>query len=99
MSPWGRSATSASALVGDHDRRQVKLAMIVAYGPTLDRDKTGWHAETWARCDLSEFPDAVMDAHGINRWSDRDGRPVPTYQLSSGPGPSIATGRPRHSCI
>lgn len=66
---------------------EVKQAMIIVDGPTLDRGKTGWHAESWARCDLSEFPDAVMDAHGLHRWSDANGRRVPTYELSSGPGP------------
>ncbi len=66
---------------------KVTQAMIVAIGPTFDGGKTGWHAETWARCDLSEFPDAVMDASSQDRWSDRNGSRVPTYEISSGPGP------------
>ena len=66
---------------------EIKQAMIVVNGPTLDRGKAGWHAESWARCDLSEFPDSVIKAHRLDRWTDRNRERVPTYEISSGPGP------------
>jgi hypothetical protein len=62
-----------------------KEAIIVRDGPTIDGD--GWYIESWARCDLSEFPRAVTDETGTQVWTDRDGKPVEIATIASYVGP------------
>lgn len=65
---------------------RVRQAVIVHRGPAIGGD-VGWHAESWARCDWAELPPALADALGIEVWTDRSGRRVPTSRLSSSRGP------------
>ena len=66
--------------------RRVKQAYIVHRGPAVD-GKTGWYVESWARCDWAEFPPALVEEMGLQVWSDRSGRRVPTSRLVSSAGP------------
>ena len=66
----------------------IKEAVIVADTPTLDQGKTGWHPETWAHCDLSEFPNEIAEQDGRQIWTDANGRRVPRYVLAVGAGPA-----------
>lgn len=62
-------------------------------GSGADADGLGWYVESWARCDLADFPDAVSEARGVQVWSDRDADRVPTTTWSRPGGPSTAGGR------
>jgi hypothetical protein len=61
----------------------IKEAIIVANTPTLDRGRTGWHPESWARCNYSEFPDAMVEEWGLRIWTDGNGYRAPTYELNA----------------
>lgn len=63
----------------------VRQAAILHHGQALGG--TGWYLESWARCDLSEFPDAVAEASGVEVWTDESGARVPTTRITSSPGP------------
>ena len=60
---------------------ETKQAIIVHDGPTIDGD--GWYVESWARCDLAEFPDAIAAEAGVQVWTDADGDRVPTTVIQS----------------
>lgn len=69
-----------------------RQAVVVRRGPAgpgagADADGLGWYVESWARCDLADFPDAVSEAYGVQVWSDRDGDRVPTTTVVSSSGP------------
>lgn len=64
----------------------VKQALVVHDGETAFGEQ-GWYLESWARCDLSEFPDAVAEANGTQVWTDESGARVPTGTIKSYPGP------------
>lgn len=64
-----------------------RIAFVVADGTTDYRDETGWGVDTWASCDRSELPEALAEADGTQVWTDRDGRAVPTTEVSSYRGP------------
>jgi len=66
--------------------RIVKTAVIVHRGPTLD-GHTGWHIESFARCNLADFPDSFADDLGQQVWTDATGRRVSTKVIVSGAGP------------
>lgn len=63
----------------------VKRAVVVRDGPTLTG--RGWHTESWARCDWSEFPADVTAPSGMQIWRDASGRPAPTPRIVSYVGP------------
>ena len=60
----------------------VKMAVILLDGPALGA-WAGWHMESWARCNPSEFPEAVMTKSSLEIWTDDTGRRVPTYRVIS----------------
>lgn len=65
---------------------ETKQAIIVHDGPTIDGD--GWYVESWARCDLAEFPDSIASEAGIQVWTDASGDRVPTTDIQSYAGPA-----------
>lgn len=64
----------------------IKMAVILVKGPALGAP-AGWHPESWARCDLSEFPVELAEADGLQLWIGRDGRPAPIDDIQSSIGP------------
>lgn len=66
--------------------RRIKQAIIVHRGLAIGGD-IGWHAESWARCDWAELPPALADSLGIEVWTDKSGRRLPTSRVSSSRGP------------
>lgn len=69
-----------------------RQAVVVRHGPAgpgtgADADGLGWYVESWARCDLADFPDAVSEAYGVQVWSDLDGDRVPITTVRSSSGP------------
>ncbi|GAB2474494.1 hypothetical protein GCM10027265_25140 [Jatrophihabitans fulvus] len=67
---------------------KVVQALVARYGPAVDgtgRDSSGrgWWPESWASCDLSEWPAMISDASHVNVWTDRDGRRVDTRRVIS----------------
>lgn len=79
-------ATSDRVLYAFRVGADIKEAIIVANSPTLDRGRTGWHPESWARCNYSEFPDQIVEEWGLRIWADRNGNRVPTYELNAHAG-------------
>ena len=67
--------------VGGHTRQ----AIVVHDGPTIA--ESGWYVESWARCDLSEFPGEVTERAGMQVWSDASGHRAPTTRVVSWKGP------------
>jgi hypothetical protein len=65
---------------------EVKMAVILLDGPALGAP-SGWHPESWARCNPSEFPDSVIWDPGLEIWTDDTGNRVPTYRVVSSQGP------------
>jgi hypothetical protein len=65
---------------------QVKMAVVLLNGPALGT-LSGWHMESWARCNPSEFPDQVTRERGLEIWTDDTGKRVPTYRVVSSAGP------------
>lgn len=63
-----------------------KLALVFLQGTARDQ-RVGWWIETWARCDIAEFPDAIARARGVQVWVDGSGRRLPTTTISSSAGP------------
>lgn len=63
-----------------------KVAVIVRNGITDFDDDTGWGVESWASCDPAELGVDVAEDLGFQIWTDRDGRPVPTTDVTSFPG-------------
>ena len=69
-------------------RHAIKEAVIVHNGPaTAGAGGPGWYVESWAACDLSEFPRTYTDALGIQVWTDSTGQPVPVTTIQSTQGP------------
>ncbi len=66
--------------------RRVKEALIVHHGRTITGP--GWHLESWARCDWSEFPDDVAEQDGRQIWRDASGHRAPTPRVVSFTGPA-----------
>jgi hypothetical protein len=66
----------------------VKQAVILLDGPATEgAGGPGWYVESWAHCDLSEFPLSFTDSIGLEVWTDSSGRPVPTTTIESWRGP------------
>jgi hypothetical protein len=73
-------------------RGVARQAVIVRHGPAgpgtgADADGLGWWVESWARCDLADFPESVSAAAGVQIWSDGAGRRVATARVLSSRGP------------
>jgi hypothetical protein len=68
-----------------------RQALIVRDGPSSAgsgaENGHGWYVESFAACDLADFPEAVSAALGVQVWSDRDGARVPTSKVVSSTGP------------
>lgn len=66
-----------------------KQAVVMRNGPATEgAGGPGWYVESWARCDLSEFPDEIAAANfGQLIWTDAAGERVPTGLIVSAPGP------------
>jgi hypothetical protein len=66
-----------------------KQAVVMRNGPATEgAGGPGWYVESWARCDLSEFPDEIAAANfGQLIWTNADGERVPTGRIVSAPGP------------
>lgn len=62
-----------------------KQAVIVHDGPAANDE--GWYVESWARCDLAEFPASVAEATGTQLWFDDSGHQVHTDLIVSYAGP------------
>ncbi|MFC8427850.1 hypothetical protein [Streptomyces sp. NPDC057253] len=62
---------------------RTKVAVVVAKD---QKDRPGWGPETSASCDPSELPASFTDSHGIEIWTDRAGRRVPSAEVSSHAG-------------
>jgi len=65
---------------------ETKVAAVVRDGITDYNDDTGWGVETWASCDPAELGTDVAEDLGFQLWTDADGRPVPTTDVTSFPG-------------
>jgi len=63
-----------------------RLAVVFLHG-TARYERVGWWIETWARCDIAEFPDEIAQSRGVQIWSDASGRRLPTTTISSSAGP------------
>jgi hypothetical protein len=75
------------ALFTDRYDGVVRQALIMVNRPGRSGEPT-WYLESWARCDWSEFPAARTRQLDITIWTDKDGRPAPTYEIVSRPGHS-----------
>ncbi|MFE1289966.1 hypothetical protein [Streptomyces sp. NPDC058751] len=64
-------------------RGRTKVAVVVAKDQPR---RPGWGPETSASCDPSEFPESWTKTNGYEIWTDRDGRRVPTTEVSSSVG-------------
>ncbi len=67
-----------------------RQAVVMRNGPATEgAGGPGWYVESWARCDLSEFPDSVAAANfGQLIWTNAAGERVPTGRIVSAPGPA-----------
>jgi hypothetical protein len=66
----------------------VRAALIFRDGPASEgAGGDGWYRESWARCDLSEFPEHVAESFfGYQVWTGPDGQPALTSDVVSFPG-------------
>ena len=66
-----------------------KQAVVMRNGPATEgAGGPGWYVESWARCDMSEFPDSVAAANfGQQIWTNAAGERMPTGRIVSAPGP------------
>ena len=66
----------------------VKAALIFHDGPATEgAGGAGWYLESWARCDLAEFPAEVAESFfGYQLWTGPDGLPALTSKVVSFPG-------------
>jgi hypothetical protein len=66
----------------------VKEAVIVHDGPAAEgAGGPGWYVESWAACNLAEFPRQYTDSIGLQVWTDASGTVVPTTKLEAWRGP------------
>jgi hypothetical protein len=67
----------------------VRAALVFRDGPATEgAGGDGWYRESWARCDLSEFPEDVAESYfGYQIWTGPDGEPALTTDIVSYPGP------------
>ncbi len=72
-------------------------AVIVRYGPAVDgtgagADGLAWWVESWARCDVAEYPPEVTDDLDYEFWTDADGRRQPIRAITSYEGGDCVAG-------
>jgi len=61
-----------------------KLAAVMHKGEGIDGGPvTGWFVESYARCDLAEFPAEIAEDVGVQVWKDVDGDRVATATIQS----------------
>lgn len=72
---------------------RTRVAVVVAKDQPR---RPGWGPETSASCDPSEFPASWTKARGFEIWTDRDGRRVPTTEVSSSAGPEHCDWQSAH---
>ncbi len=65
-----------------------KQALILRHGPTLKGDGTRatvirWWLESWARCDYAEMPESVVQAQGLQIWTNANGKRQLTSAINS----------------
>ena len=84
------AGSDARARAGRADRAcaLTKQAVILHYGPAVEgtgagADGVAWWVESWARCDVAEFPPAVTDDLHYEFWSGADGRRQPIRTVVS----------------
>lgn len=69
-----------------------RQAIIVRDGPsspgTGAKDGHGWFVESFAACDLADFPERVSAARDVQIWTDRVSTRLPTTTIVSAPGPA-----------
>ncbi len=68
-----------------------KQAVIVRHGPAVKGTGAGpdgiaWWVESWARCNIAEFPDAVAAQRHVQVWTDDRGQRLSTTRIVSFPG-------------
>jgi hypothetical protein len=65
----------------------VKIAIVFHDGPATEgAGGDGWYRESWARCDISEFPaDVAASFFDFQIWTRADGEPALTTQIVSYP--------------
>jgi hypothetical protein len=75
-------------LTYDDDAGEVRVAVVFHDGrATEGAGGDGWYRESWARCDLSEFPAPVAESYfGYQIWMTADGEPALTSKIVSFPG-------------
>jgi hypothetical protein len=66
---------------------RTRIAFVVGDDVRDYRDDVGWGVLSWAACDPAELPADVTDALGVEVWTDRVGRRVPTTTIHSSSGP------------
>jgi hypothetical protein len=83
-----RTETDRVLLTYADDAGAVKVAIVFHDGPgTEGAGGDGWYRESWARCDLSEFPEQVARSYfGYQIWTGADGEPALTTAIVSFPG-------------
>jgi hypothetical protein len=68
-----------------------RQALIVRDGPsgpgTGAKHGHGWFVESFAACDLADFPERVSADRGVQVWTDRNGVRIATTTVVSAPGP------------
>ncbi len=75
------------ALLSWDVEERTRVAVVVKEDVTDYQGHTGWGVESWASCDPAELGDEVAADLGIELWTDANGRPVPTSEVVSSPGP------------
>ena len=76
---------------------RTKQAVVVRHGPAVagtgaGPDGLAWWVESWARCDIAEFPVGVAEGRGWEVWTDARGRRVSTAVVVSHAGGDCLPG-------
>ena len=76
---------------------RVKQAVVVHHGPAAEgtgagEDGVAWWVESWARCDLAEYPAEVAASLDYQVWTDAAGRRLPIRTVVSYPGGDCVPG-------
>lgn len=76
---------------------RTRQAVIVRFGSAVEgtgagADGMAWWVESWARCDIAEFPESVAADRHVEVWTDASGRRVPTTTIVSSSGGDCVPG-------
>jgi hypothetical protein len=63
-----------------------------AKGTGVDEDGIAWWLESYARCDIAEFPDQIAEDRGWEIWTDQDGLRQPIHLINSRRGTDCVAG-------